>query len=425
MAATLLAVELLLFEWKPRSLIPVAFASFVASLLRPFLLESGPMFPVTLHAALPAGALVASALVGVVAGLLAMVLTMAVYAAEDAFQRLPIHWMWWPALGGLVVGLGGLAQPRALGVGYDIIEQLLKGDYVPSALIGLIVVKGFIWSTSLGSGTSGGVLAPLLIIGGAMGAMVSPFLPGGDSALWPLVCMSATLGGTMRSPLTGALFAVELTNDVRILPALMIASMTAYGLTVLVMKRSILTEKLARRGYHVSREYSIDPLERIKVGEVMTTEVVTVPASLPLRDLIRDYFSGPQTRKHAGYPVVSKDGQLLGMITQSNLLEHWLIALADGNTTLDPLGASPIIAYDLIESQPETVYPDEPCRETAERLATSGNRRLPVVSSQDPTRLVGIVAIADLLKARLRMLDEEARRERFFNDREPSGGVNP
>jgi CBS domain-containing protein len=157
----------------------------------------------------------------------------------------------------------------------------------------------------------------------------------------------------------------------------------------------------------------------------MTTEVVTMPASLPLRDLIRDYFSGPRTRKHAGYPVVSKEGQLLGMITQSNLLEHWLIALVDGNTTLDPLGASPIIAYDLIESQPETAYPDEPCRETAERLATSGNRRLPVVSSQDPTRLIGIVAIADLLKARLRMLDEDATRERFFNDRELSGGVNP
>jgi CIC family chloride channel protein len=391
MAATLLAVELLLFEWKPRSLIPVAFASFVASLLRPFLLESGPMFPVTVHAAIPATALVASALVGVVAGLLAMVLTMAVYAAEDAFQRLPIHWMWWPAFGGLVVGLGGLFQPRALGVGYDIIDQLLKGEYVPSALIGLIVVKGLIWSMALGSGTSGGVLA---------------------------------LGGTMRSPLTGALFAVELTNDVRILPALMIASMTAYGVTVLVMKRSILTEKLARRGYHISREYSIDPLERIKVGEVMTTDVVTVPASLPLRDLIRDYFSGHHPRKHAGYPVVGRDGQLLGMITQSNLLEHWLIALADGNSTLDPLGTSPIIAYDLIESEPITAYPDEPCRETAERLATSGIRRVPVVSSQDPTRLVGIVAIVDLLKARRRMLDEEATRERFFNERELSGGVS-
>ena len=144
---------------------PRALASFVAALLRPMLLEAGPMFPVTTHAALPTSALIASALAGLLAGLLAMVLTAAVYTAEDVFHRLPIHWMWWPALGGLVVGVGGMIQPRALGVGYDIIDQLLRGDYVPSALVGLIVVKGVIWSMALGSGTSGGVLAPLLIMG--------------------------------------------------------------------------------------------------------------------------------------------------------------------------------------------------------------------------------------------------------------------
>jgi H+/Cl- antiporter ClcA len=187
MAAVLLAVELLLFEWKPRSLIPVALASFVAALLRPMLLEPGPMFPVATHAALSTTALIACALVGLFAGLLALVLTLAVYASEDAFHRLPIHWMWWPALGGLVVGVGGMFQPRALGVGYDIIGQLLQGDYVPSALVGLIIVKAVIWSMALGSGTSGGVLAPLLIMGGALGALLSPFLPGGDAALWPLV----------------------------------------------------------------------------------------------------------------------------------------------------------------------------------------------------------------------------------------------
>jgi H+/Cl- antiporter ClcA len=219
MAAVLLAVELLLFEWKPRSLIPVALASFVAALLRPMLLEPGPMFRVVAHATLPTTALLASAAVGLLAGLLAMLLTAAVYAAEDAFHRLPIQWMWWPTLGGLFVGLGGLVQPRALGVGYDIIEQLLTGRYITYALVALIIVKGVIWSVSLGSGTSGGVLAPLLILGGALGAMVSPFLPGGDTALWPLVCMSAALGGTMRSPLTSTIFALELTQDINVLPA--------------------------------------------------------------------------------------------------------------------------------------------------------------------------------------------------------------
>jgi H+/Cl- antiporter ClcA len=425
MAAVLLAVELLLFEWKPRSLIPVALASFVAALLRPFLLEPGPMFPVAAHSALPTSALLASAVVGLVAGLLAMLLTAAVYAAEDAFHRLPIHWMWWPTLGGLFVGLGGLVQPRALGVGYDIIEQLLTGHYIPSALVALIIVKGLIWSVSLGSGTSGGVLAPLLIMGGALGAMISPFLPGGDAALWPLVCMSAALGGTMRSPLTSTIFALELTQDINVLPALLIASVVAHGMTVLVMKRSILTEKVARRGYHITREYSIDPLERLGVGEVMTTDVVTVPASLPLRDLVRGYFFAPGPRKHPGYPVIDKAGRFLGLITRSNLLEHWLDALMNAPGGVDPLSASPIIAYDLIDAPAVVAYPDESCREAAERMAAAGVKRLPVVSPDDPGRLVGIVVIGDLLKARQRIVEEEAKRERFFGQRGLVSDVNP
>src|SRR5262249_49480669 len=152
------------------------------------------------HDFLPSSYLLAAAVLGLMAGVLAMLLTLAVYGAEDAFQRLPIHWMWWPALGGLVVGLGGLIGPNALGVGYGIIADLLRGNYVPHLLVGLIIVKGLIWSVSLGSGTSGGVLAPLLMMGGALGALASPWLPGGDRALWPLVSMAAALGGTMRCP---------------------------------------------------------------------------------------------------------------------------------------------------------------------------------------------------------------------------------
>jgi CBS domain-containing protein len=312
-----------------------------------------------------------------------------------------------------------------MGVGYDIIEQLLRGDYVPSALVGLILVKAVIWSMALGSGTSGGVLAPLLIMGGALGAMVSPFLPGGDAALWPLVCMAAALGGTMRSPLTGAIFALELTNEVRILPALLIASVMAYGLTVLLMKRSILTEKLARRGYHVQREYSVDPLERITAVEVMTTGVVTVPASLPLRDLIRDYFFGPASRKHSCYPVTGQDGQFLGIVTESSLLGHWLVA-GDGRTNgLDPWLTSPIIAFDLMNAAPMVAFPDESCREMAERLAESPERSLPVVSPEDPGRLLGILTVTDLLKARQWAREEEGKREKFFGQRGLVGEANP
>jgi CBS domain-containing protein len=199
----------------------------------------------------------------------------------------------------------------------------------------------------------------------------------------------------------------------------------AHGLTVLVMKRSILTEKVARRGYHITREYPIDPLERLSLGEVMTTDVVTVPASLPLRDLVRGYFFAPGPRQHPGCPVVDRNGQFLGVNTRSSLLEHWFEALTGAPGGIDPLSASPIIAYDLIDAPPVLAYPDESCREAAERMAAAGVKRLPVVSPDDPGRLVGIVVIGDLLKARQRIVEEEAKRERFFGHRGVAEGVNP
>ncbi len=413
-AAVLLAVELLLFEWKPRSLIPVALASAVAALLRPYLLGPGPLFPVVPHGRLPLEALLSSGGVGLLAGLMALGLTLAVYAWEDLFLRLPIHWMWWPVLGGLVVGFGGWCQPRALGVGYDVIADLLKGNIALAALVPLMLVKCWIWSTSLGSGTSGGVLAPLLIMGGALGAVEAHFLPGGDHTLWPLVSMAAVMGGTMRSPLTGTLFALELTHDINALPALLIASVVAHAFTVLVMKRSILTEKVVRRGYHVSREYSVDPLELLSIEDVMTREVVTVPASLPVGQLLRRYFLGTGQRPHQAYPVVDEAGRLLGVVTRANLLEDWIAAaLADGNAP-PAAGLEPIIAYDLIHRAPITAYPWESCRTAAERMAENGVGRLPIVAPDQPTQVIGIVTRSDLLKPRAKTVEEEGLRERLL-----------
>lgn len=415
-AAVMLAVELLLFEWKPRSLIPVALASAVAAMIRPFLLGPGPLFVVPLHGRLDLAAMLCSSLVGVSAGLLALFLTMSVYAYEDTFHCLPIHWMWWPAIGGLVVGIGGFFQPYALGVGYEIIETLLQGNYVLAALIPLIAVKCWIWSTSLGSGTSGGVLAPLLMMGGALGAIATSFLPAGDRTLWPLVGMAAILGGTMRSPLTGTVFALELTNDVNALPALLIASMVAHAFTVLVMKRSILTEKVARRGFHVSREYEVDPLERLSIRDVMTTQVVVIPASLPVKDLLRQYFLG-SNQKHQGYPVVDLNGQLLGVVTRTNLVEDWVSSALAGGDGSDLSSTDPIITFDLIHREPIIAYPDESCRTAAERMAQAGVGRLPVVTIDDPQRVIGMVTRSDLLKPRARQVEEEIKRERFLATR--------
>jgi CBS domain-containing protein len=283
-----------------------------------------------------------------------------------------------------------------------------------AALVPLILVKCWIWSTALGSGTSGGVLAPLLIMGGALGALESHFLPGGDVSLWVLVSMAAVMGGTMRSPLTGTVFALELTHDINALPALLIASVVAHGFTVLVMKRSILTEKVARRGYHVSREYSVDPLELLSIADVMTKEVVTVPASLPVKELLRHYFLGSGKRPHQAYPVVDANGHVLGVVTRANLLEDWIAAaLADGDEAV-ARGLDLIIVYDLIHRPPITVYPSESCRTAAERMAENGVGRLPVVSPDDPGKVIGIVTRSDLLKPRAKTVEEEVRRERLL-----------
>src|SRR5580765_2026799 len=278
-AAVLLAVELLLFEWKPRSFIPVALASATGAAARRYIIGMGPLFPVVAHPAFigPSG-LAGCVLAGLLAGALSALLTIGVYAAEDGFAKLPIHWMWWPALGGLAIGIGGLVFPEALGVGYETIGALLQGDVPRHLILGILLVKSVIWAVSLGSGTSGGVLAPLLMMGGALGGLEAMVLPNEGAGFWPLVSMGAILGGTMRAPFTGVVFALELTHDVNILLPLLVAVTLAHGFTVLVLGRSILTEKVARRGYHLSREYAVDPLEILFVREVVRRDVVALPA---------------------------------------------------------------------------------------------------------------------------------------------------
>ena len=236
LASVLLAVELLLFEWKPRSFIPTAIAAVTAGAARRYLLGFGPLFPVPPHPLEigPTG-LLACVLVGVLAGALSALLTGAVYASEDAFAKLPIHWMWWPVLGGLAIGLGGLIFPEALGVGYDMIGAMLQHELPVRMLAGILLVKSAIWAISLGSGTSGGVLAPLLMMGGALGAALSPILPPEGAGFWAMVGMGAILGGTMRSPFTGIVFMIELTHDVNMITPLLIAVLVAHAFTVLVL----------------------------------------------------------------------------------------------------------------------------------------------------------------------------------------------
>jgi len=398
----LLAVELLLFEWKPRSLIPVAIASVVAAATRRYIIGMGPLFPTPPHAVFigPQG-LMGCILVGLLAGALSALLTLAVYAAEDAFQKLPIHWMWWPIIGGFVVGVGGLIFPQALGVGYDTIGSLLQGDVLLKAIAGILLVKSIIWAVSLGSGTSGGVLAPLLMMGGALGGLMSGFLPNEGLGFWPLVAMGAILGGTMRSPFTGVVFAVELTHDVNVILPLLLASVIAHAFTVLTLRRSILTEKVARRGYHLSREYAVDPLEILLVREVMRSDIVALPADATIADLAQSLHDEHSPRRQSLYPVVDANQKLVGVVPRHQLRE--LVQHQNGRRLAD-----------VVQSSPQVAYPDEPLRVTVYRMAESGFTRFPVVERDGSRKLVGMVSLHDLLKARAHTLDAERRRERIL-----------
>jgi CIC family chloride channel protein len=262
--------------------------------LRRYILGFGPLFPVPEHPLfIGPKALMACVLVRLLAGALSALLTLSVYAAEDFFQRIPIHWMWWPAIGGLAIGMGGLIFPQALGVGYDTIGNLLQGNVTTKVILGVLLVKWFIWAVALGSGTSGGVLAPLLMMGGALGGLEAMFLPNEGAGFWPLVSMGAILGGTMRSPFTSIIFAFELTHDANVFLPLLVGSVVAHAFTVLTLKRSILTEKVARRGYHLSREYSIDPLELLFAKEVMRTKIAALSATSTLREVQHSLRAGP------------------------------------------------------------------------------------------------------------------------------------
>jgi chloride channel protein, CIC family len=420
-AAVLLAVELLLFEWKPRSLIPVALASAMAAVVRRYILGFGPLFPVPAHPLFigPKG-LLGCALVGLLAGALSALLTLSVYAAEDAFQRLKIHWMWWPAIGGLAIGLGGLVFPQALGVGYDTIGALLQGSVTTRVILGVLLVKWFIWAVSLGSGTSGGVLAPLLMMGGALGGLEAMFLPNEGAGFWPLISMGAILGGTMRAPFTSIVFAFELTHDANVFLPLLVGSVIAHGFTVLTLRRSILTEKVARRGYHLSREYAVDPLEILFVREVMRTKVVVLPAASTLGEIWHSLRADHRQEQRL-LPVVNTEGQLVGVVTRGDISQRME---QNGDAARGwPIG-------DLVRTDAVEAYPDEPLRVVVYRMVEKRCTRMPVLE-RTTRKFLGLVSLNDLLKARSRHLEEESHRERslklrlFPPERQNPDGTQP
>ncbi|WP_445679538.1 chloride channel protein [Radicibacter daui] len=400
LAAILLAVEVLLFEWKPRSFVPVVVAVLVAHVLRPTLIDAGPMFAVDFT--VPGGALpvLLAAGLGLVMGLESAVLSGALYRLEDLFHRLPLHWMWWPLIGSVAVALGGLVDIHALGPGYASIRDMLSGSMGWHAVLLLLVVKAVIWLVALSSGTSGGVLAPLLILGGALGAVAGHFLPG-PAGMWAMIGMAGIMSGGMRAPITGALFAAELTGHFEALPLTVAAAAGAYGVSVLLMRRSILTEKIARRGRHILQEYSVDMLEFLQARQLMTPAPDTLPGSMRIGEAL-DFFAGEAT--HRSYPVVTAEGQLLGLLSRSDAL-RWQVE-----------GASPEVALaeTLSDASQPVAYPDSPSAFVADLMVKSGIGRIPIIE-RDSRKVVGILSRHDLLKARRTLQQGETSRSRFVN----------
>ena len=418
LAAILLAVELLLFEWRPRSLVPVAVASVTAAALRRLLLGGEPIFkmaPMTApvsHEALPA-----AVLAGLCAGLMALLLTRGVHFFEGLFERLPIHWMWWPAIGGLGIGLGGLVYPSALGVGYPVIQRMISGDMGWGLVLGVVVVKSLIWTESLGSGTSGGILAPQLMIGGGVGVALAHFLPVMQPGAWPLVCMAAVLAGSIGAPLTAAVMAVELTHNSGLLLPLLLACVTAYGMSVLLQKRSILTERLAKRGYHLSREYGVDPLETVLVAQAMHTSVFALPATATRRDAA-DWLRKMEERGAEAwghwqrlFPLLEEDGRLVSVLTRTQMMASARQSDLDALLALDG------------NAKPQTVGPEDTLRAVANSMAATKLTRYPVIDADG--KFVGIVTIEDLLTGRSRERLRENDRSRVLRMRWPFSAAQP
>ena len=398
LAAVLLAVELLLFEWKPRSLIPTIAAALVAAGLRPLLIGSGALFPYTGSVALPWWGLLACAGFGLVIGLQSGLMTTLLYRVEDLFEKLPIHWMWWPAIGGIAVGLGGLVKPSAMGVGYDVIGALLSTDLAVGSVLVLLLVKSAIWTISLSSGTSGGVLAPLLILGGCAGWLLGHLLPGTPS-FWALLGMAAMMGGTMRAPLTGVMFAFELSGSGAALLPLLAATATAYATTVLLLKRSILTEKIARRGRHLSREYVVDPFEQLRAADVMITAVDTLAADMTV-DAAVAFFSDGEKR-HKSYPIVDGGGGVVGMASRADVL-RWGREAPHGAATLFDVAS---------DNNPAVVHAGDLLGRVADLMVERDIGRVPVLDAEG--RLVGLIARKDLLRIRVVRNRDEVERQAY------------
>ncbi len=411
-AGVILAIELLLFEFKSRSFIPLVVASTLATSVHFQLMGPGPMFKVgTLDFGLPR-ALPFYLILGVLCGVAALGFSKALYWVEDQFEKLPIHYMWWPAIGALGLGIIGYFVPRVLGVGYDTISDILNARMLLGALLAVMVFKSAALVISLGSGTSGGLLAPMFMASAAMGSVFAIVV----DKLWPaaglspgafaLVAMGAVFGAASRAAFTFIIFAFEITRDYNSVLPLMLVTVIADAIAVRYAKNSIMTEKLARRGLHIHTDYEPDVLQSVSVGETMSKQFDTIPATMRVAELTeRITRRDPAVTTHQGVFVVDENQKLAGIITRADLMRA-LDKDSSGSTTVLEAGSKKLVV----------TYPDEVLYDAAARMLRANVGRMPVVSREDNRSIVGYLGRSGIMAARLRRLDEEHVREPGWMD---------
>jgi H+/Cl- antiporter ClcA len=407
-AGVILAIELLLFEFKARSFIPLVIASTLATAVHMQLLGAGPMFKVTpMDFGIP-HALPFYLVLGVVCGLAAVGFSKLLYWTEDQFEKLPVDELWWPAIGALGLGIIGYFVPRVLGVGYDTIGDILNANLAWKLLLVVMVAKAVALVISLGSGTSGGLLAPMFMSSAAMGGVfamgVDRILPAANlsAGAFALVAMGAVFGAASRATFSFIIFAFEITRDYNSVLPLMLVSVIADGIAMWLMPRaSIMTEKLARRGLHIHQDYEADVMQQVRVSETMDPDVPTLPASMTVNEL-SDLIArrDPAVGRHQGMFVLDADGKLAGVITRGDVMRA-LDADPSGALTVLDAGTRAVIV----------TYPDEMLHDASSKMLRNNIGRLAVVDRKDPRKVVGYLGRPGIMAARLRRLDEEHVRE--------------
>ena len=407
-AGVILAIELLLFEFKSRSFIPLVIASTLATAVHMQTLGTGPMFTVAqVDFAIPR-ALPFYVVLGVICGLAAVGFSKLLYWVEDLFEKLPVDELWWPAIGALGLGIIGYFVPRVLGVGYDTISDILNGQLALKLLLVVMIAKAIALVISLGSGTSGGLLAPMFMssaaLGGVFALAINRLFPSANLAAgaFALVAMGAVFGAASRAAFAFIIFAFEITRDYNAVLPLMLVTVIADGIAMLFMpKSSIMTEKLARRGLRIHQDYETDILQQVAVAETMDRDVPTVSAKMRIAELAeRIGKHDPDVSRQQGLFIVDDEGKLAGLITRGDVLRA-LDQDSEGLLTVLEAGSKDLVV----------AFPDEMISEASDKMLRNEIGRLPVVERGDPRKLVGYLGRNGVMAARLRRLHEEHVRE--------------